>query len=128
MDYHVIYDGDCNLCVTFIKLLGQFDSEQQFDAVPMQDQAALQRFGMTEQDCQMGIILIEAKIPENRWQGTVAVEEIVRLLPMGKVFIEVYRFLPGGKWIGDRTYEQIRDNRYTLFGKRNETYFCQPKS
>jgi predicted DCC family thiol-disulfide oxidoreductase YuxK len=94
----------------------------------MQDQVTLDRYGISEQDCQMGMILIQAQIPEHRWQGSDAAEEIVRLLPMGKALIEVYRFLPGGKWIGDRTYEQIRDNRYALFGKRDEPYFCQIQS
>jgi predicted DCC family thiol-disulfide oxidoreductase YuxK len=26
------------------------------------------------------------------------------------------------KWVGDRIYEQVRDNRYTIFGKRAATY------
>jgi predicted DCC family thiol-disulfide oxidoreductase YuxK len=126
--YHIIYDGNCNLCATFTQLLAKFDTQQQFDYVPMQDQLTLQRFNVTEQDCQMGMILIEAQNPQNRWQGSNAAEEIVRLLPMGKALIEAYRLLPGGKWIGDRTYEHIRDHRYALLGKRKETYFCPPKS
>ena len=48
-------------------------------------------------------------------------EEITNLLPMGNVFIATYRSLPGMKWIGDRAYEQIRDNRYNWFGKRDST-------
>ena len=40
----------------------------------------------------------------------------------GNLFIAAYRTLPGIKWIGDRTYEQIRDNRYNWFGKRDSTY------
>ncbi|MEY3403348.1 MAG: hypothetical protein RLZZ86_2964, partial [Cyanobacteriota bacterium] len=35
---------------------------------------------------------------------------------------DAYRALPGMKWAGDRFYEQIRDHRYTLFGKRSQTY------
>ena len=41
---------------------------------------------------------------------------------MGGAFIAAYRALPGVKWMGDRTYEQIRDNRYQWFGKRDSTY------
>ncbi|MGH2414408.1 MAG: thiol-disulfide oxidoreductase DCC family protein [Microcystaceae cyanobacterium] len=122
MNYHVIYDGNCNLCATFTQLLAKFDRGQLFDYIPMQDEVTLQKFGITPQDCQMGMILIDARKPEYRWQGSDAAEEIVRLLPMGKAFVEAYRILPGVKWIGDRTYEQIRDNRYQLFGKRNSTY------
>lgn len=122
MNYHVIYDGNCNLCVTFVQLLESFDRGNMFRYVPMQDQVTLQPWNITPQDCQLGVILIEADAPERRWQGTAAIEEIGQLLPMGNLFVEAYRGLPGVKWVGDRIYEQVRDNRYTLFGKRQSTY------
>ena len=68
-------------------------------------------------------ILIDGEQPEKRWQGSNAAEEIARLLPLGDVFIAAYRAIPGMKWIGDRSYEQVRDNRYNWFGKTNETYY-----
>jgi predicted DCC family thiol-disulfide oxidoreductase YuxK len=123
MQYHVIYDGNCNLCVTFTQLLEQFDRGNLFDYIPMQDEINLRQFNITSNDCQMGMILIDANQPEKRWQGSDAAEEIVRLLPNGNIFITPYRALPGMKWIGDKTYEQIRDNRYSWFGKRSSTYY-----
>jgi predicted DCC family thiol-disulfide oxidoreductase YuxK len=66
----------------------------------------------------MGMILIDGNTPERRWQGSDAAEEIGRILPGGEVFVAAYRAMPGMKWMGDRVYEQVRDNRYTLFGKR----------
>ena len=122
MDFHVIYDGNCNLCATFTQLLEKFDQGKLFDYCPMQDEVALQQFGITAEDCQMGMILIDANHPERRWQGSDAAEEITRLLPMGDALIAAYRLLPGVKWVGDRTYEQLRDNRYQWFGKRDQTY------
>lgn len=122
MRYHVIYDGNCNLCVTLVQQLEKFDQGQLFDYVPMQDQEVLNSFGVTPQECEMGMILIDGSSPERRWQGSDAAEEIGRLLPGGKGFTSVYRSIPGMKWFGDRAYEQIRDNRYTLFGKRSRTY------
>ncbi|WP_013325315.1 thiol-disulfide oxidoreductase DCC family protein [Gloeothece verrucosa] len=121
MKYHVIYDGNCNLCSNFVQLLEQFDQGQLFDYIPMQDETTLQQFAISAADCNMGMILID---PNNtrRWQGSDAAEEIISLLPMGKLFIDTYRLLPGMKWIGDRSYEQIRDNRYSWFGKRAATY------
>ena len=118
MDYHLIYDGDCHLCVTFTQLLEQFDRGQRFDYIPMQDTSTLAQFDIGDADCQLGMILIDTQSPEQRWQGSAAAEEIGRLLPLGQTFISAYRALPGLKWVGDRTYEQVRDNRYTLFGKR----------
>ncbi|MBP0018757.1 MAG: DUF393 domain-containing protein [Cyanobacteria bacterium SBLK] len=120
--YHVIYDGNCNLCVTFTQLLEQFDRGQLFDYIPMQDRENLEYFNITAEDCEMGMILIDRENSEKRWQGSNAAEEITRLLPMGALFIDAYRALPGMKGFGDRTYEQIRDNRYQWFGKRDETY------
>lgn len=122
MAYHVIYDGNCNLCVTLVQLLEQLDKGQRFQYIPMQDQQALDRFGIMAQDCEKGMIVINADSPAQRWQGSDAAEEIGRLLPMGEIFVAAYRALPGVKWTGDRVYEQVRDNRYKLFGKRDRTY------
>ena len=122
MKYHVIYDGNCNLCVTLVKVLENLDKGQLFDYVPMQDEATLKDWGITPEDCQMGMILIDSLSPERRWQGSEAAEEIARLLPVGDVFVQVYRIMPGMKWIGDRAYEQIRDHRYSWFGKQATTY------
>ncbi|MGL5804583.1 MAG: thiol-disulfide oxidoreductase DCC family protein [Xenococcaceae cyanobacterium] len=123
MNYLVIYDGNCNLCVTFARLLEKFDRGQIFTYIPMQDEENLKQFGITSADCQMGMILIDAQNPDRRWQGSNAAEEITRLLPLGDAFIAAYRALPGMKLVGDRVYEQVRDNRYQLFGKRDSTYY-----
>ncbi len=122
MSYYVIYDGNCNLCVTLVRLLENLDKGERFQYIPMQDEASLSTLGITSQDCEMGMILVNASFPEQRWQGTAAAEEIGRLMPMGEVFVNAYRAMPGVKWMGDRVYEQVRDNRYTLFGKRAHTY------
>lgn len=120
--YHVIYDGNCNLCVNLVRFLESLDAGQQFYYAPMQDPETLEQFGITPQDCELGMILINGNLPEQRWQGSDAAEEIARLLPVGQPFIEAYRALPGMKWMGDRVYQQVRDNRYALFGKRTSTY------
>ena len=122
MSYYVIYDGNCNLCVSLVQLLETLDKGQLFRYAPMQDEATLKRWRITPQDCELGMILIDAENQQRRWQGSAAAEEIGRLLPRSDVFVSAYRALPGLKWVGDRTYEQIRDNRYTLFGKRSSTY------
>ena len=122
MNYYVIYDGNCNLCVTFVQQLENLDKGKLFKYIPMQDREALNSFGITDQDCEMGMMLIDANVPKNRWQGSDAAEEIARLLPVANLIVDAYRALPGLKWLGDRAYEQIRDNRYTLFGKRTTTY------
>ncbi len=130
MLYHVIYDGNCHLCVTLVQLLEKLDQDQRFDYLPMQDTAALIPLGITPQDCALGMIVINAAQPQERWQGSEAAEAIGRIFPHGRVFVETYRALPGMKWLGDdlrsvedhHTYAQVRDHRYTLFGQRPQTY------
>lgn len=122
MTYTVIYDGNCNLCTTLVQALERLDGGDRFRYISMQDEHRLQSYGITTQECQQGMILINDNVPEQRWQGSDAAEEIGRLLPMGAVFVAIYRGLPGPKWLGDQIYEQVRDNRYAWFGKRKATY------
>ena len=121
MKYQVVYDSKCNLCTTFAQLLKQFDRDQTFAYIPMQDEASLASYGIMPTDCAAGMILIDAEQPARRWQGSEAAEEIARLLPLGEPFIAAYRAIPGMKWLGDRSYEQIRDHRYEWFGKRENS-------
>ncbi len=122
--YTVIYDGRCNLCTSLVQVLEQIDGGKRFHYVPIQDTEALSKWQITPQDCEMGIILIRSDPPQ-RWQGSNAAEEIARILPMGRPFIDAYRAIPGLKALGDSTYEQVRDNRYDWFGKRSQTYTTQ---
>ena len=121
MQYQIVYDSKCNLCSNFAQLLKQFDREQTFSYLPMQDRAALAEYGITPNDCEAGMILIDRNNPQRQWQGSAAAEEIARLLPLGEAFVAAYRAIPGLKWLGDRSYEQIRDNRYQWFGTRKDS-------
>ncbi len=131
MTYSVIYDGNCNLCVTLVQVLERLDRGQQFRFAPMQDRVTLDRLGITPSDCELGMILVQDADPSQRWQGSAAAEEIGRLLPGGEGVIRAYRSLPGLKQGGDRLYEQVRNRRYQLFGRRDRTYtspypLCEP--
>ena len=118
----VIYDGNCNLCVTLVQVLESLDQGKQFQYVPMQNQDRLSQFNLTPKDCEGGMILIDGQNPQRRWQGSDAAEEIGNLLPAGGLFVAAYRSLPGLKRSGDKFYAFIRDNRYRLFGRRSSTY------
>jgi predicted DCC family thiol-disulfide oxidoreductase YuxK len=122
MKHTVIYDGRCNLCSNLVQGLEQVDRGQQFDYIAMQEEAKLAQYGITPQDCELGMILIQQESPHQRWQGSNAAEEIARLLPLGAWLINAYRLLPGAKFVGDRVYDQVRDHRYDWFGKRSATY------
>ncbi|MGL5083643.1 MAG: thiol-disulfide oxidoreductase DCC family protein [Microcoleaceae cyanobacterium] len=118
----VIYDGNCNLCVTLIQLLELLDQGKQFKYLPMQQLQGLEQLGITSTDCKLGMMLVDPENSTQRWQGSAAAEEIGRILPGGSLFVAAYRALPGLKWTGDRLYEQVRDHRYEWFGQRSDTY------
>jgi len=40
MKYHVIYDGNCNLCVNLVQLLESFDQGKSFVYTPMQNESS----------------------------------------------------------------------------------------
>lgn len=120
--YFVIYDGNCNLCSNLVQALEQVDRGDRFSYIPMQDVNELAKFGVTSAECELGVILLDSEDLRQRWQGTAAAEEIARLLPIARPIVAAYRAIPGLKAAGDRVYEQVRDNRYALFGKRESTY------
>ena len=115
---YVIYDGTCNLCVNWVRLLEAIDQGQRFCYVPMQDAAMLEQLDITAADCEMGMMLVDGADASQRWQGSDAAEEIGRSLPLGEMLVAAYRNVPGMKWMGDRLYEQVRDHRYPWFGQR----------
>ncbi|MEO0803619.1 MAG: DCC1-like thiol-disulfide oxidoreductase family protein [Cyanobacteria bacterium J06642_2] len=120
----VIYDGNCNLCTTLVQALQRLDDGRTFHYIPMQDEVTLQQWKVTAADCELGMILIDGAEPHHRWQGSDAAEEIGRRFPAGAAAVAIYRGIPGAKWIGDRVYEQVRDNRYAWFGRRAQTYYA----
>ncbi|MEO0410109.1 MAG: DCC1-like thiol-disulfide oxidoreductase family protein [Cyanobacteria bacterium P01_A01_bin.135] len=120
--YYVIYDGSCNLCVNLVKALETIDQGQRFRYIPMQDDATLSLLRVTPQTCQAGMIVIDQDDPQQRWQGSDAAEKIGQLLPASQPVVAAYLSVPGLKSMGDRVYAQVRDNRYRLFGKRQQVY------
>jgi predicted DCC family thiol-disulfide oxidoreductase YuxK len=88
----------------------------------MQEEETINQWGITSDDCLHGMIFLDADSPQRYFQGSDAAEEIGRLLPLGNIFVNVYRALPGMKSLGDNLYEYVKDNRYDIFGKRPTTY------
>ncbi|MFQ3679026.1 MAG: DCC1-like thiol-disulfide oxidoreductase family protein, partial [Pseudanabaenaceae cyanobacterium] len=120
MGYCLIYDGECNLCANFVRSLAAVDQGRQLTYAPMQDAAVLAQWGITAADCDMGMILVDVDHPQRRWQGSDAVEELARLVPLGKATVGLYRWFL--KALGDRLYGQVRDHRYRWFGRRSSLY------
>ena len=116
--YLLIYDGKCNLCVSFVQAIAQLDQGENFCYLPMQDQAGLATWQIEPESCGAGMVLLEMANPTRKWQGTAAAEQIAEVFPIANLLVSAYRALPGLKQLGDRAYAQIRDHRYQWFGER----------
>jgi predicted DCC family thiol-disulfide oxidoreductase YuxK len=56
MSYYTIYDGNCNLCVNFVRQLEEFDRGKIFQYIPMQDEQTLSELGVNADDCEQGMM------------------------------------------------------------------------
>lgn len=114
------------MCVTLVQALERWDQGGQFVYTPMQDARIFDHFALTPQNCTLGLFLVDLDQPEVRWQGAAAVEEIGRRL---HAWIDLYRALPGFQTVGEGLYGLVRDTRYALWGRRDQTYWsCYPWS
>jgi|GEM_PF-4728128 len=90
ISYYVIYDGNCNLCVTLVKLLETLDQGKIFHYIPMQDEQAIAQWEITPQGCELGVILIDAKVGKEATQP----KKLVVYCPLVvflSMLIELYR-------------------------------------
>jgi predicted DCC family thiol-disulfide oxidoreductase YuxK len=120
--YLIIYDGLCNLCSAGVQAVYALDQGRLFAYLPMQDETALATWGITPSTCAQGMILLDTRNPDQRWQGSTAVEQLATLVPGMATWVEAYRGMTGLKSWGDAGYAQIRDHRYEWFGRRATVY------
>jgi Protein of unknown function, DUF393. len=106
-------------------VVGKIRSRQNFCLQPHAECGDLARFQLAIADMVLGVMLIDLNCPSIRWQGSSAIEEIAKLLPNAAPFVHLYLQIKPIKWLGDRTYEQIRNHRYALFGKRSHTFVSE---
>lgn len=122
----VLFDGECNFCNRWVKLIFRFDKQGFFQFAPMQSdvgQDLINRFGPTNPrwpDLPDSVILI--------WNGQLFTESraalsIVRNLSLVWPLYYPLSIVPGT--ILDWAYRKIAASRYQLFGRSNQ---CQPPS
>ncbi len=114
----IIYDGNCNLCTTFVQLLENTDRGKTFVFLPMQQTETLAQLGIHPAEMEKGVMLLEGG---NKYQGMVAIERIGELLSGFQQLVQLYNQIPGVKPLGKAGYEWVKDHRYQLFGQR-QTY------
>ncbi len=110
----IIYDGNCNLCTTFVKLLEKIDRGERFCYLPMQQVETLLHLGIHPTEMEQGVILLTDK---TKYQGMKAIERIGELLPGFDRLVSVYNQIPGVKPLSYSGYAWVKDHRYQLFGQ-----------
>ncbi len=108
--YTVVYDGQCTVCGHLAEVLRSWDRtgifeivpstvadiEKRFPSIPLADyKESMQLFGPGGQ----------------RWQGAASVEQILRLLPKGKLVAWVFG-IPFMRPLAERGYRWFARNRY----------------
>mmetsp|Transcript_19356 Transcript_19356/g.58499 ORF Transcript_19356/g.58499 Transcript_19356/m.58499 type:complete len:197 (+) Transcript_19356:222-812(+) len=123
----ILFDGVCNVCNTGVDvaLSAQQGGEQMFRFAPLQSEAGrelLQQCGRATDDIS-SIVLVEPH------QHSIKSEAILRIgtkmrAPLGQLAVLGFA-VP--KFVRDVLYDQVANNRYTVFGKRKDCRVCDGK-
>jgi predicted DCC family thiol-disulfide oxidoreductase YuxK len=110
--YTVVYDGACKICNRLVQMLSSWDRRHLVEAVPSQAVGVQARYPwIPAQAFRESVQLIG---PGGRtWQGAEAVEQLLDILPKGKLVSWVFS-IPGVRPLADRVYRWVARNRYRL--------------
>ena len=111
MIYTVVYDGTCGFCQRIVSVLRQWDRGM-LEIVPYQAPGVQARFSWIparafEESLQL------VRIDGQTWQGAAAIEQVLTVLPRGRLIAWVFR-LPLVRPIAERLYRWLARNRYRL--------------
>lgn len=110
--YTVVFDRSCAVCTRMVNVLPTFDRNSQLEVVPSQDPGVMARFPWIPPKAYADALQLIG--PDGRtWQGAAAIEQIVEILPKGKLIAWVFA-IPFARRIADRFYRWFARNRYRL--------------
>jgi predicted DCC family thiol-disulfide oxidoreductase YuxK len=125
MRYTVVYDGNCRVCSRIAGAIRQWDRNGEIEVVSSQTPGVMERFPWIPPEAYAEALQMIG--PGRRtWQGGDAVEQIIRVLPKGKLVAWAYR-LPLVRVIADRFYRWFARNRYR-FGCRDHCDVVEGRS
>jgi predicted DCC family thiol-disulfide oxidoreductase YuxK len=119
----VLFDGVCNLCNSSVQFIIEHDPEGKIMFCSLQSergQAILKYLGR-ETDRFDTFIFIENG---EAFTGSTGVLKEIRYLSGGWRYLSIFRFIP--RPIRDFFYNIVAQNRYRLFGKKNECWMPTP--
>ena len=110
--YTVVYDGHCKVCGRLVKLLTKWDTEHRLEIIPSQTPGVHARFPWIPARAYRESVQLVG--PHGRtWQGAAAIEELLNVLPKGKLLSWVFK-IPYVRPLAERFYRWFARNRYKL--------------
>lgn len=110
--YTVVFDGTCAVCTRLSGLLIKWDREQQLEVVASQTPGVKARFPWIPDRAYAAALQMVGPGDET-WQGAAAVEQLLRVLPKGRLFSWLFK-IPHVRRIVDRLYRWFARNRYNF--------------
>jgi len=113
----VIFDGVCNLCEFSVNFIFEHDTAGNFFFTPAQSPlgaSLLRHFGINT-SCLDTVVLVRG---ERAYTRSTAAIEIASILDMPWNLLAVFKAVPES--LRDMLYDLIAQNRYQLFGKKEE--------
>ena len=112
----ILFDGECNLCNKFVDTVIRVDKQHKFRFDSLQSnksKQALASFGMNPENLGTVIYMRDGKLYKKSDAALLISKDL------GFPFYLAITFWIIPKFIRDRVYNYIAQNRYTWFGKRN---------
>ena len=108
--YTVVYDGSCRVCTRIAGAIRQLDRNGEIEVVSSQTPGVMDRFPWIPPEAYAEAL--QTIGPGGRtWQGADAVEQILRVLPKGRLVTWAYR-IPFFRVLADKFYRSFARNRY----------------
>lgn len=110
--YTLVYDGMCRICNPLADVVRTWDRTRRIEVIPSQTPGLLGRFPWITREAYAKAIQLVGPGGQT-WQGAAAVEELLGILPRGRLIAWIFR-IPGVRVLADRIYRWVARNRYRL--------------
>ena len=110
--YTVVYDGACKVCGRLSRVLEKWDRKDILSIVPSQQPGVKACFPWIPDHAYRESLQLIGPGGKT-WQGAQAIEQLLRVLPRGKLISWVFK-IPYMRGIADKFYRWFARNRYKL--------------
>lgn len=120
----LIFDGECNLCNNWVKLVLRFDKKQRFKFCSLQSEQGRKLIGdqISLETLPQTVVLIEN---DKLYTHSTAALRVVQQLAFPVSMLVVFKIIPVK--VRDGVYNWIARNRYKWFGKQQSCRIPEPE-